>query len=68
MSKRSGSIKNFQVIAQFISNRWTNKRNDLLTKVTFFKAISKAICILVLNVFLEGTKSSFTYNGQVSFQ
>ena len=34
----------------------------------FFQRISKAICELVLYVFFEGTKSSFTYNGEVPFQ
>ena len=34
----------------------------------YFKGISKAIFDLVLYVFFEGTKSSFTYNGEVPFQ
>ena len=38
------------------------------TRLHSLKGISKAIYDLVLNVFLEGTKSSFTQNGEVPFQ
>ena len=68
MNKRSGSVYNFNVIAQFFKNRWPIKRNTFLTQVSFFKGISKAICNLVLYKFMEGTKRSFTLNGKVPFQ
>ena len=37
-------------------------------KWLFFKVFSEAICDLVIYIFLERTKSSFTYNGEVPFQ
>ena len=37
-------------------------------KLLFLKGISKAICDLVLYVFLEERKSSFRYNEEASFQ
>ena len=36
-------------------------------RLLFLKGIPKAICDLVLYVFLEGTKSSFKKNGKVPF-
>ena len=38
------------------------------TRLLFLKGISRAIYDLVLYIFLEGTKSSFTQNGEVPFQ
>ena len=45
-------------------------KNELLFqyKLLFLKGISKAICDLVLCVFLEGANSSFTENSKFPFQ
>ena len=42
--------------------------NFSFDQVTFLQGTSKAICDLVLYVFLEEIKSSFTYNGELPFQ
>ena len=39
-----------------------------LPKLLFLKGISKTIRNLVLYIFREGRKSSFTWNGEVPFQ
>ena len=48
----------------------TGSINEMLfwANLLFLKGISKAICDLVLYVFLERTKSSLTWNGEEPFQ
>ena len=52
-------FKIFQVIAQFVPNRWPHKWNALITK---------AICDLASYIILEETNGLFTHNDEAHFQ
>ena len=64
MGKQSGSVQNFQVIVNLLQIDGLINEMLFWPKLLFFKGISKALCELVLYVFLEGTKSSFTVMGK----
>ena len=68
MSKRCGSVKNFNLLLSLLPR--DDPVNEVLfwRKLLFLKGIFKAICDLVLYVLWKGTKSSFTWNVKVPFQ
>ena len=52
----------FKLLLNLLQIDYTINKMLFWPKLLFVKGISKATCDLVLCVFLEGTKRSFTYN------
>ena len=62
------TFKTFKLLLNLFQIDGPINKMLLWPKLPFFKGTSKALCDLVLHVFLEGTKSLFTYNAKVPFQ